>query len=164
VRDGDALPAALSITPEYLRNAATDSGEVVDYRDWQVPLGRRMRALKLWSVFQGHGLSGLREAIRGHIGLAEWLADQVRAEPGFRLATERSLSLVCLQATSPEGESDDEASRRLMAAVNDEGASFLTHTVLGGHHVIRVAIGSVATERSHVERLWRDLVRLRGTT
>ena len=77
VRDGDALPAALSITPEYLRNAATDSGQVVDYRDWQVPLGRRMRALKLWSVIQGHGLSGLREAIREHVALADWLADQV---------------------------------------------------------------------------------------
>jgi aromatic-L-amino-acid decarboxylase len=168
VRDGDALPAALSITPEYLRNAATDSGQVVDYRDWQVPLGRRMRALKLWSVIQGHGLSGLRGAIREHVALADWLAAQVRAEPGFRLATEPSLALVCLQVvgsglepgTDP-GTPDDVATRRLMAAVNAEGHSFLTHTVLDGHYVIRVAIGSVATERAHVERLWADLVRLR---
>lgn len=161
VRDGDALPAALSITPEYLRNAATDSGQVVDYRDWQVPLGRRMRALKLWSVIHGHGLTGLREAIREHVALADWLADQVRAEPGFRLATAPSLALVCLQVLDADAAPDDEGSRRLMAAVNAEGSSFLTHTVLDGHHVIRVAIGSVATERVHVERLWADLVRLR---
>ena len=161
VRDGDALPAALSITPEYLRNAATDSGQVVDYRDWQVPLGRRMRVLKLWSVIAGHGLSGLRAAIREHVALADWLADRVEAEPGFRLASVPSLALVCLQVLDADGAPDDGGSRRLMAAVNAEGRSFLTHTVLDGHHVIRVAIGSVATERSHVERLWEDLVRLR---
>ena len=163
VRDGDALPAALSITPEYLRNAATESGQVVDYRDWQVPLGRRMRALKLWAVIQGHGLTGLREAIREHVALAGWLADQVRAQDGFVLATAPSLALVCLQVVGPEGEPDDEATRRLMAAVNAEGRSFLTHTVLDGHYVIRVAVGSVATERAHVERLWADLLRLQRT-
>jgi aromatic-L-amino-acid decarboxylase len=163
VRDGDALPAALSITPEYLRNAATDSGEVIDYRDWQVPLGRRMRALKLWSVIHAHGLSGLREAIRGHVELAGWLAEQVRADPGFRLAVEPSLALVCLQVTDDAGAPDDERTRRLMAAVNAEGTSFLTHTVVEGHYAVRVAVGAVATERTHVVRLWEDLVRLRET-
>jgi aromatic-L-amino-acid decarboxylase len=163
VRDGDALPAALSITPEYLRNAATDSGEVVDYRDWQVPLGRRMRALKLWSVVHGHGLSGLREAIRGHVELAGWLAEQVRAEAGFRLAVEPSLALVCLQVTDEHGAPDDERTRRLMTEVNAAGTSFLTHTVVDGRYVIRVAVGSVATERAHVVRLWEELVRLRAT-
>lgn len=68
---------------------------------------------------------------------------------------------MCLQVLDADGAPDDEGSRRLMAAVNAEGRSFLTHTVLDGHHAIRVAIGSVATERSHVERLWADLVRLR---
>ena len=79
VRDGRALPTALAITPEYLRNAATESGQVVDYRDWQVPLGRRMRALKLWSVVHGVGLAGLRATIRRHVALAAGLAEQVRA-------------------------------------------------------------------------------------
>ena len=70
VRDARALPAALSITPEYLRNAASDSGAVVDYRDWQVSLGRRFRALKLWAVLHTHGLEGLRSHLRGHVALA----------------------------------------------------------------------------------------------
>ena len=97
VRDATALPDALSITPEYLRNTATDSGAVVDYRDWQVSLGRRFRALKLWAVLHTHGLDGLRTHIRGHIALAAELADRVRAEPGFTLAAPPSLALVCLR-------------------------------------------------------------------
>ena len=157
VRDGRALPDALSITPEYLSNAASDSGQVVDYRDWQVPLGRRMRALKLWSVVQAVGLEGLRATIRRHVDLASWLADQVRASERFRLPVEPSLALVCLQVTGPDGTPDDDATRRAMATVNDAGRAFLTHTVVEGHQTIRVAIGALGTEQRHVARLWEDL-------
>jgi aromatic-L-amino-acid decarboxylase len=157
VRDGRALPDALSITPEYLRNAASDSGQVVDYRDWQVPLGRRMRALKLWSVVHAVGLEGLRATIRRHVDLASWLADQVRASKRFRLPVEPSLALVCLQAVGADGTPDDDATRPAMAAVNEAGRAFLTHTVVDGHHTIRVAIGALGTEQRHVARLWADL-------
>ena len=74
VADRVALVNALSILPEFLRTRPGDEGTVVDYRDWQVPLGRRFRALKLWSVLSGYGLSGLREHLRGHIALAGELA------------------------------------------------------------------------------------------
>ena len=82
VRDARALPAALSITPAFLRNAASDSGAVVDYRDWQVPLGRRFRALKLWAVLHGQGLDGLREHVRGHVRMAADLAAPGAGAPG----------------------------------------------------------------------------------
>jgi aromatic-L-amino-acid decarboxylase len=154
VRDGTALPAALSITPEYLRNPATDAGSVVDYRDWQVPLGRRFRALKLWAVLYAHGLEGLRAHVRGHIALAGELADRVVAEPGFALAAPRSLALVCLRLDTGEHDADDEATRRLLAAVNASGRAFLTHTVVDGRYAIRVAIGGVTTGRQDLDALW----------
>ena len=115
VRDARALPAALSITPEYLRNAASDSGAVVDYRDWQVSLGRRFRALKLWAVLHTHGLEGLRTHIRGHVALAAGLADRVAAEPGFALAAPPSLALVCLRCDTGDPDADDRATRALLA-------------------------------------------------
>jgi aromatic-L-amino-acid decarboxylase len=158
VRDGAALPAALSITPEYLRNAASESGAVVDYRDWQVPLGRRFRALKLWAVVHGAGLSGLRSHVREHVALAAKLADRVRADPVFELAAEPSLALVCLRVVTGAGpEADDDATREVLARVNASGAAFLTHTVAGGRYVIRVAIGSVTTGPQHVDQLWDRL-------
>ena len=158
VRDARALPDALSITPEYLRNAATDSGAVVDYRDWQVPLGRRFRALKLWAVLHTHGLEGLRAHIRGHIALAAELAGRVADEPGFALAAPPSLALVCLRLDTGDPEADDRATRALLAAVNASGRAFLTHTVVDGRYAIRVAIGGVTTGREHVDALW-DLLR-----
>jgi aromatic-L-amino-acid/L-tryptophan decarboxylase len=158
VRDGDALPAALSITPEYLRNAASESGAVVDYRDWQVPLGRRFRALKLWAVVSGFGLSGLRSHIRSHVAMATELAARVRADPRFTLAAPPSLALVCLRLVSGAGpEADDRTTRALLERVNDSGTALLTHTVVEGRYTIRVAVGSMATREADVARLWQRL-------
>ena len=94
VADRAALIAALSILPEYLRNSASESGEVFDYRDWQVPLGRRFRALKLWTVLRWYGADGLRAHIRGHVGLAQEFASWVAADDRFELLAPHPLALV----------------------------------------------------------------------
>ncbi len=158
VRDAAALPAALSITPEYLRDATSESGSVVDYRDWQVPLGRRFRALKLWTVIGGYGLTGLRAHIRAHVAMAAALAGWVRDDPRFVLAAPPSLALVCLRlATGAAPEADDRATRTLLERVNAAGAELLTHTVVDGRYSIRVAIGSMGTRESDVAQLWERL-------
>jgi aromatic-L-amino-acid decarboxylase len=158
VRDGTALPAALSITPEYLRDTASESARVVDYRDWQVPLGRRFRALKLWAVLSGVGLAGLREYLRGHIALAAELAGRIRADPGFELAIEPSLALLCLRVVTGRGPAaDDEATRRVLERINASGRALITHTAVAGRYVLRVAVGSVTTAAEHVDELWEML-------
>ena len=70
VADRKALIQTLSVLPEYLRNKATESGAVFDYRDWQIPLGRRFRALKLWFVIRHYGIEGLQHHVRRHVELA----------------------------------------------------------------------------------------------
>ncbi|WP_428263489.1 pyridoxal phosphate-dependent decarboxylase family protein [Haliangium sp.] len=149
VRDRAALVAALGILPEYLRNQATESGQVFDYRDWQVPLGRRFRALKLWFVLRWYGLEGLRAHLARHIALARWFADQVRADERFVLIGEPPLNLVCFRHVA-----GDEASERVLAEVNDTGRVFLSHTRLDGRYVLRMSIGGTFTEAEHVEAAW----------
>lgn len=152
VADRAALIGALSILPEYLRNAASESGEVFDYRDWQVPLGRRFRALKLWTVLRWYGADGLRSHIRGHVALAQEFASWVAADERFELLAPHPLALVTFALR--EG---DQASRQLVDAVNASGEAYLTHTVVNGRYAIRLAIGAVLTERRHVEAVWRSL-------
>nr|WP_222132075.1 aminotransferase class V-fold PLP-dependent enzyme [Pseudonocardia sp. C8] len=149
VRDAAALPAALSITPPYLRDAASASGAVVDFRDWQIPLGRRFRALKLWAVLHGQGLSGLRAHLRGHIALAGELADRIRRHDDLELACEPVLSLVCLRASA-----GDTATTALLERVNADGRVLLSGTEIDGRPVVRVAFGAVGTNREHLEQLW----------
>jgi aromatic-L-amino-acid decarboxylase len=148
VADRQPLVEALSVVPEYLRNAASDSGEVIDYRDWQVPLGRRFRSLKLWFVLRSYGAEGLRAHIRDHVEAAERFAERVVAHPNLELATERSLALVCFRHVD-----GDEATRNLQDALNATGELFLTHSVLSDRHVLRLAVGGTWTTATHVDRV-----------
>lgn len=152
VADRAALIRALSILPEYLRNQATESGAVIDYRDWQVPLGRRFRALKLWFVVRHYGVEGLRHHIRRHVALAQEFAQQVAASPDFELAAPASLNLVCFRHRS-----GDEFNRRLLEELNNSGALFLTHTQLGGRFVLRLCVGQTHTEAEHIVAAWEQI-------
>ncbi len=157
VRDRGALIEALSITPEYLRNAATDAGAVIDYRDWQIPLGRRMRALKLWFVYRHYGAEGLRAHIRRGAELAAAFEGWVRDDERFEVVTPRSLSLVCFALRA-----GDDATRRLVAELNARGSIMVSHTRAGGRYVVRFAVGATRTERRHVERAWAEVRAVAG--
>jgi aromatic-L-amino-acid/L-tryptophan decarboxylase len=154
VADRAALTGALAILPEYLRNAATDAGAVVDYRDWQIELGRRFRALKLWFVLRWYGAEGLRAHIRSGVALAQELAGWADADDRFDVVVPHPLSLVCLRPRWPEGVDADVATMTLLERLNDGGEVFLTHTTVRGQVVLRVAIGAPTTTRAHVERAW----------
>lgn len=152
VADRAALLGALSILPEYLRNAATASGAVIDYRDWHVPLGRRFRALKLWAVIRWYGADGLRAHIREHVQLAQEFASWVAADERFELVAPHPLSLVTFRLRA-----GDDATRALMERVNASGALYLTHTTVNGQAALRFAIGSPQTQRRHVAAAWAAL-------
>ncbi|MFC7340741.1 pyridoxal-dependent decarboxylase [Saccharopolyspora griseoalba] len=151
--DRAPMVEALSVLPEYLRNEATESGEVIDYRDWQIPLGRRFRALKLWSVVRWYGAGGLREHVRGTARLAREFAGRVREDPRFELLEPVPFALVCFRPRFPElgVEEANERTLRLMGELNDSGELYLTHTKVDGRVLLRLAVGSPQTRREHVE-------------
>ena len=150
VADRAALINALTILPEYLRNEATESGSVIDYRDWQVPLGRRFRALKLWFVLRHYGAEGLCFHIRQHIALAQEFASWVDMSDDFNLAVEPPLNLVCFWHRA-----GDEFTKQLHQRLNASGQLYLTHAMLNGRYVLRMAIGQTHTEAKHVEHAWQ---------
>ena len=160
VADRAALIRALSILPEYLKNAATAAGAVIDYRDWHVQLGRRFRALKLWFVIRHYGVEGLRANVREHVRLGQWLAEQVAADPAFELAAPAPLNLVCFRLR----EGGDEANRALLERLNVSGKLYLTHTVLDGKYTLRLSIGGTLTEERHVVGAWALIRELAAAT
>lgn len=152
--DRAALIRALTIVPEYLRNQASESGQVIDYRDWQIPLGRRFRALKLWFVLRYYGAEGLRYHIRRHVELAREFAGWVRDSEEFELAAPAPLNLVCFAHRK-----GDDFNRRLHESLNASGKLLLTHTVLNQRYVLRLCVGQTHTEREHVQAAW-ECIRL----
>jgi aromatic-L-amino-acid decarboxylase len=154
VRERAALLAALSILPEYLRTKAGESGAVIDYRDWQIPLGRRFRALKLWFVLRHYGVEGLRAHVRRHVAWAAEFAGWVEADPTFELVAPAPLNLVCFRLRG-----DDARNEALLERLNASGDLYLTHTKLSGRTVLRMAIGGTWTERRHVAAAWDAIQR-----
>ena len=152
VADRKALIETLSILPEYLRNEATKSGAVIDYRDWQIPLGRRFRALKLWFVIRHYGIEGLRHHIRQHVALAQDFAAWVRADERFELVAPVPLNLICFRLRG-----SDEDNQILLDRLNASGDLYLTHTKLNDRLVLRLCIGQTYTERHHVHRAWQRI-------
>ncbi|HEV2288905.1 MAG TPA: aminotransferase class V-fold PLP-dependent enzyme [Candidatus Acidoferrales bacterium] len=152
VADRAALIRAMSILPEYLRNKATESGAVIDYRDWHVQLGRRFRALKLWFVIRHYGIEGLQHHVRRHVELAQQFASWVREDSDFELVAPVPLNLVCFRHRS-----GDATNQEILDLLNQSGALYLTHTKLDGKLTLRLCIGQTNTERRHVERAWSHI-------
>ena len=152
VADRAALIRTLSILPEYLRNKATESGAVIDYRDWQIPLGRRFRALKLWFVIRHYGVEGLQFHVRRHVALAQEFARWVEADPRFELAVQPPLNLICFRHVDGNG-----ANQRILDRLNGSGELYLTHTRLDGALTLRLCVGQTHTEARHVEAAWKRI-------
>ncbi len=152
VADRKSLINTLSILPEYLRNQATESGAVIDYRDWHIPLGRRFRSLKLWFVIRYYGVEGLQFHVRRHVELAQRFLEWVRQDDRFEIAAPAPLNLVCFRHRA-----GDEANEKLMNRLNASGNLYLTHTRLDGKFTLRVCVGQTNTEQRHVERAWKRI-------
>ena len=146
------LIRTLSILPEYLRNQATESGAVIDYRDWHIPLGRRFRALKLWFVIRHYGVEGLRHHVRQHVQLAQQFAGWVGEDPRFELAAPAPLNLVCFRHRA-----GDDFNRRLLHQLNQSGQLYLTHTVLDDLFTLRLCVGQTQTQQQHVAQAWQQI-------
>ena len=138
-----------SILPEYLRNQATESGEVFDYRDWHVQLGRRFRSLKLWFVIRHYGVEGLQFHIRKHIKMAKDFTEWIKQSDDFELFTEPPFNLVCFRHKA-----SDDFNMKLMNAVSATGKAYFTHTKLNGKVVLRMSISQTNTEEKHVKATW----------
>ncbi|KAK7349452.1 hypothetical protein VNO77_06831 [Canavalia gladiata] len=175
VKDHTALTKSLSVTPHFLRNKASESNQVIDYKDWQIPLSRKFNALKLWLVLRSYGVENLMNFLRSHVQMAKTFESLVRLDKRFEIVAPRKFSLVCFRI-SPlaivngvfkgaeacyNGKllNDEyvvnEVNRKLLDSINSSGNAFMTHGEVEGAFVIRCAIGATLTEEHHVIMAWK---------
>ncbi len=163
VADRAPLIESLSILPPYLRNEASASGQVIDYRDWHVPLGRRFRALKLWFVLRSYGAEGIRHHVREHVALARSLADRITAHPMLEPVAPVPFGLVSFRHVG-----GNDPTRSLAGAINASGWAYVTPSTIDDMAFIRVSIGQTNTTAVEVDRLWNlieeELSEVAGST
>ncbi len=154
VRDPQHLIRVMGTNPSYLQSAA--DGQVKNYRDWGIPLGRRFRALKLWTLIRAEGVTALQERLRRDIANAQWFAALVSSEPNWRVLAPTPLQTVCVRHEPPglSGEALDAHTLAWVDRINRSGLAYLTPATLEGRWMCRVSIGAYPTEREHVAEVW----------
>lgn len=155
VRDVEHLVRVMSTNPSYLRSTSTDT-DVVQYRDWGIPLGRRFRALKLWFHLRLDGVEHIQARLRRDLANAQWFANEVARMPGWSVLAPVPLQTVCVRH-DPGGLSPDELDAHTLAwvrSINTSGKAFLSPSQLDGRWMVRVSIGVEGTEHADVEALW----------
>lgn len=184
VREPSALIKSLSTNPEYLRNKTTDSKQVVDYKDWQITLSRRFRALKLWLVLRSYGIDKLRSLIRSHVEMAKLFERFLATDKRFEIVVPRNFALVCFRISpsainvlsticvngtngyanggeccvmelSSYEKCINDVNCKLLESINSSGRIYMTHTVVDGVFVLRCAVGATLTEEQHVVMAWK---------
>ena len=158
VKDPTALTSTLSILPEYLKSK--ESEDIIDYRDWSIPLGRRFRALKLWFVIRYYGVGGLQKMIRKHIEFASQVEEWINDSKNFELVAPRSLSLLNFRLLSKQSGKVldiDKLNLKLLNDLNDSGTTYFTQNRVRGHFAIRWSIGQTNTELRHVKDAWAQI-------
>jgi aromatic-L-amino-acid decarboxylase len=157
VRDPQHLVRVMSTNPSYLRSAVDE--RVKNLRDWGIPLGRRFRALKLWCLIRSQGVAALQARLRRDLENAGWLASQIQSAPGWRVLAPVPLQTICVrhEPGGLDGEALDRHTLAWAEQVNRSGEAYLTPATLDGRWMVRVSIGAIPTERTHVEALWATM-------
>src|SRR5215469_8175812 len=150
-RRPDILRRAFSLVPEYLH--LQDDPRAHNLMDYGVPLGHRFRALKFWYVLRYFGLERIQAMLRSHLHWAKEFAALVDAHPDFERIAPVAFSVVCFRY---KGSDDD--NKKILEEINATGRMFLSHTVLNGRVVIRMAIGNVATTWEDVHEAWTAIL------
>jgi aromatic-L-amino-acid/L-tryptophan decarboxylase len=149
------LIRVMSTNPSYLQTSA--DGQVTNYRDWGIPLGRRFRALKLWFLLKSEGAEGLRKRLRRDLENAKWLEAQIKETANWKLVAPVQLQTVCMRYDVP-GMSEEDVDKwtlEWVSRINNSGFAYLTPAKLKGRWMVHVSIGSLLTEREDVAALWQ---------
>uniref|UniRef100_A0AAU7BAW5 Tyrosine decarboxylase 2 n=1 Tax=Lophophora williamsii TaxID=130138 RepID=A0AAU7BAW5_LOPWI len=177
VKDPSSLVRCLSTNPEYLKNKATDTQQVVDYKDWQITLSRRFRSLKMWLVLRSYGVDYLRNFLRSHVDMAAYFEQLVRMDGRFEVVVPRSFALVCFRLSASaviqrlydschrhghgqkflEEETLNDVNAELLESVNSAGQIYMTHSLVDGVYMLRFAVGATLTQTHHVTYAWKQV-------
>ncbi|MEL6559501.1 MAG: pyridoxal-dependent decarboxylase [Bacteroidota bacterium] len=159
VKDADALIRTFEILPEYLKTRT--EGQVNNYRDWGIPLGRRFRALKLWFVIRSFGVEGIQQTLRRHMQLTNELSSVIEQHDNFELIVPTTLNTICFRYfdSALSDKELDIFNEKLIHAINESGEAYITHTRFNGKYTIRLVIGQTYVTRENVDKSWEIILR-----
>lgn len=157
-RNPDAFRDAFSLVPEYIKTGI--EGDVRNYNEYGIQLGRRFRALKMWIQIRWFGVRGIRARLREHCEWAQEFAAWIDAAPDWERMAPVPFSTVCYRYHGTELEDEaaiDLRNAAILDHINASGKFYLSHTKLGGRYTLRLALGNLRASSDHVRGVWEAL-------
>ena len=150
VDDRNKITSAMSVVPEYLKNKGSETGQVIDYMDWSVPLGRKFRGLKLWQVINYYGTEGLQKYIRENVEHTQILKSWIEEDDNFEIIAPVPLNLICFKHKKGSA-----FNQKLHETVNQTGKLYITRTKINDEYILRFSIGQVTGTIDHIKKSWK---------
>ena len=152
VRDLERLRRVFTLVPEYLRADTIEAEK--NYMDYGIQLGRRFRALKAWVIWRSLGRVGMADRLRDQMRLANVLADWIKGDKRFELASSVVLPVVCFRFVAGDKSKIDTLNSEIVERINASGRAYLNQTKLRGCTVMRIGFGNVLTTEQHLRDAW----------
>lgn len=154
VKDPDHLRTTFSTIPDYLKSDRSGSGRT-DLMEYNLPLTKEFKALKVWMTLKTYGARRLREAVKADIDKAAYLADQADRRASIELMAPAPLSIACFRY-NPGGLREDELDNlndKIIDKVESDGRIFLTGTKIKGRTALRTCFINHRSSTRNVEFL-----------
>jgi len=158
VKNPEHLRRTFSTIPDYLKSDQQNGGRT-DLMEYNLPLTKEFKALKVWMTLKAYGADRIRSEIARDIGKAKYLAELVEEHEQLELVAHGSLSIVCFRY-SPDGldkTSLNELNDRIIDEIETDGRVFLTGTKIHGKTALRACFINHRTENDDIDFL-RDVV------
>jgi glutamate/tyrosine decarboxylase-like PLP-dependent enzyme len=140
----EAHRAALGIRSAYLIHADPEAAR--DPVDWNPEHSRRARGFTIYAAMRALGRSGIAGLVDRSCACAQALAGGLAELPGCEILNDVVLNQVLLRFE------DDEATDRVVAAVQSSGEAWMAGTIWDDRRAIRISVSSWRTDESDVER------------
>jgi glutamate/tyrosine decarboxylase-like PLP-dependent enzyme len=148
VRDGNALRKSMAVSAEYLPTETANRNP----SDFTPELSRRGRGTDIWAALRSLGRSGVSEMVENNCRQARLFAEGL-TKAGFTILNEVVLNQVLVQF------GDANRTRKVIAAIQDEGTMWAGETVWQGKVAMRISVSCWATTDADVTRSIDAIVR-----
>jgi glutamate/tyrosine decarboxylase-like PLP-dependent enzyme len=151
VRDSAAHRAAMGIAAAYLPPAPGQERDPFEY----VPeMSRRARGIPVWAALRSLGRDGIAELVDRCCAIARRMAERLAAEPGVSIINEVLLNQVLVRF-----DDDDVRTKAVIAAVQDDGTTWLGGTTWHGRGAMRISVSNWWTREEDGDRSVDAIVR-----
>jgi glutamate/tyrosine decarboxylase-like PLP-dependent enzyme len=122
--------------------------------------GRRVDALKLWLAWRAKGNDGWRLQVEQYFSIAKYLADKVIENPLLELASEPSLTNVCIRYSGARltQEKQDIANEQIRTDLLSSGRFMVSTSLIDERPILRAVVANPSVSESVVDELLSTIV------